>query len=193
MKPTWLFLVALALALPPLARAQDAATDERLNKLSGRLDDLQAAQDALRRQIAELTRENASLRDQLNKPTASYATAGDLQRLADAIKEVDRKRMDDAERIHNDLLKLAKELRAPPPAPSHKPAPPREDITAQQKPNGSENGYEYIVKKGDTLSSIVQAYRDNNIKVTVDQLLKANPRLKPEKMYVGQKLWVPAP
>lgn len=49
------------------------------------------------------------------------------------------------------------------------------------------------MKKGDTLSTIVQAYRDNNIKVTMDQILKANPGLKPERMRVGQKIFIPAP
>jgi len=37
------------------------------------------------------------------------------------------------------------------------------------------------VQKGDTLSTIVQAYRDKNIKVSKDQILKANPDLKHRK------------
>ena len=38
------------------------------------------------------------------------------------------------------------------------------------------------VEKGQTLSLIVQAYREKGIKVTMDQVLKANPGLKPEKI-----------
>jgi LysM repeat protein len=185
---SFLFLV-LALGMPPLLRAQDAATEERFAKLAGRIDDLQAGQEALRRQIEALSRENASLRDQLNRPSGNYATAEDLKRVAEAVKEVDRKRLEDAERIHNDLLRLGQKLTATPAAPpSHRPAPPPDD-----KPGPPEKGYEYVVKKGDTLSSIVQAYRENNIKITKEQVLKANPKLKPEKMYVGQKIWIPAP
>jgi len=39
----------------------------------------------------------------------------------------------------------------------------------------------------------VKAYKDNNINVTMDQVLKANPGLKPEKLRVGQKIIIPAP
>ncbi len=193
MKRISLLLVALALAWPAMTQAQDAATEERLNKLSGRIDDLQAAQESLRRQIEALSRENASLREQVNnRPTVNYATAEEVRRLAEAVKDVDRRRLEDAERVHNDLVKLATELKAPPPAPKHKPTPPREEATQPEKSNGSEKGYEYVIQKGDTLSSIIQAYREKGIKVTQDQVLKANPKLKPSKMYSGQKIWIPA-
>jgi LysM repeat protein len=54
-----------------------------------------------------------------------------------------------------------------------------------------EKGYEYTVQSGDTLSAIVQAYRDQGVKVTVDDVLKANPSLKPSSMRVGQKIFIP--
>jgi len=49
------------------------------------------------------------------------------------------------------------------------------------------------VAPGDTVSTISLAYREKGIKVTVDQILKANPDLVPEKMPVGRKIWIPAP
>jgi len=49
------------------------------------------------------------------------------------------------------------------------------------------------VARGDTLSTIVEAYREQNIKVTLDSILKANPGLKPERLQVGQKIIIPAP
>jgi len=36
-------------------------------------------------------------------------------------------------------------------------------------------GYEYIVKSGDTIAAIVAAYQQSGVKVTVNQVLKANP------------------
>jgi len=56
-----------------------------------------------------------------------------------------------------------------------------------------EKGFEHTVASGDTLSTIVQAYKKKGIKVTVDQILKVNPGLVPEKMKVGQKIFIPAP
>ena len=55
-----------------------------------------------------------------------------------------------------------------------------------------EKGIEYTVQQGDTLSAIAQACKDKKIKVTVDQIVKANPGLKPDKMRPGQKLFIPA-
>ena len=64
---------------------------------------------------------------------------------------------------------------------------------ADGKPAKPEKGFEHVVQSGDTLLGIVQAYREKNIKVTKDQILKANPGLVAEKMRVGQKIWIPAP
>ena len=35
--------------------------------------------------------------------------------------------------------------------------------------------FPYVIQSGDTLDAIVQAYKEKNIKVTVAQILKANP------------------
>lgn len=44
----------------------------------------------------------------------------------------------------------------------------------------------YTVKKGDTLTSIAEAY-----KTTVDAILKLNPRDDPNLIYIGEKLIIP--
>ena len=63
--------------------------------------------------MSELSRELESVREQSGKPNTSYARQEDLNRLAEAIKEVDRKRMDDAEKVHTELFKLRKLLETP--------------------------------------------------------------------------------
>jgi LysM repeat protein len=193
MKRISLLMTVLALCAGPNLRAQDAATEERLNKLSGQIDDLRAGQEALRKQVDGLMRELSSLREQVSKPTAAYASPDDLKRVADAVKEVDRKRLEDYDKIRTELLNLRKALLKDP---ATSPAPhksPSNETTEPVKPPPSEKGYEYEVKKGDTLSVIVQAYRKQNIKVTTDQIQKANPGLKPDELRVGQKIWIPAP
>ena len=194
MKRISLVLTALALCYGPNLRAQDAATEERLNKLAGQIDDLRAGQESLRKQIDSLMREVSNVRDQASKPTATYASPDDLKRVADAVKEVDRKRLEDYDKIRTELVNLRKQLLAPLP-PTHKPPPPAPDTsnTENDKSTKPEKGFQYEVQSGDTLSTIVQAYREKNIKVSTDQILKANPGLKPEKLRVGQKLWIPAP
>jgi LysM repeat protein len=193
MKRIFILLATLALCAAPAVRAQDAATQERLDKLAGRIEDLTAAQEALKKQISELNRELEGVREQSGKPNTSYARQEDLKPIWDAIKDVDRKRVDDAEKIHNELLKLRNGLEKSltPPAP-RTPSVPK-DKHASEKPAGDEKVYPYTIRSGDTLSAIVQAYKEQNIKVTASQILKANPGLKAERLIVGTKIFIPAP
>jgi LysM repeat protein len=193
MKRIGILALGLALCAGPALRAQDAATEERFNKLAGQIEDLRANQEAITKRIEALTREIEGLRSQLDKPSGNYASDEDVKRLAEAVKEIDRKRLEDYEKIRLELKNLGKSLAAPTPA-VHKTVPtPIADASIPEKSSGPEKGFEYQVKKGDNLGIIVQAYRDNNIKITKDQILKANPGLVPEKMRVGQKIFIPAP
>lgn len=197
MKRISFLLLVLTLCAAPALRAQDAATEERLNKLSGKIEDLIAAQELLKKQMAEFSREVASLREQAGKPNPGYASQEDLKRLADGVREVDRKRLEDYDRIHAEIVKLGGILQstsaaAKTPKPPSR-APKDSEPATPEKSAKPETGYEYVIQKGDTLSVIVQAYKDKNIKVTTDQIVKANPGLKPEKLRVGQKIFIPAP
>lgn len=193
MKRISFLLVILALCAPPAVRAQDAATQERLDKLSGRIEDLTAAQETLKKQISELTKELGDVREQSAKPSANYARPEDLNHLAEAIKEVDRKRMDDAEKIHTELLKLRKVLEMPVASPKNKPASVPKDTPVTPGPTTPSKGFEYVIKSGDTLDAVALAYREKNVKVTVAQILSANPGLKAERLIVGKKIFIPAP
>jgi LysM repeat protein len=107
--------------------------------------------------------------------------------------------MEDIEKVRKELLDLAKLLKSTPgPGPvvshqrSEKPPTPS-DNPGGEKPARDDKGYPYTIQSGDTLSLIVQAYRDKNIKVSVDSILKANPGLKAESLRPGKKIWIPAP
>jgi len=193
MKRISILLATLALCAPPAVRAQDAATQERLDKLAGRIDDLTAAQEAVRKQLSELSRELESVREQSGKPNISYASREDLNRLAEAIKAVDRKRMDDAETVRTELLKLRKALEVPLTSTKTRAVAPPKEKAAADKPPGDEKFFPYTIQSGDTLEAIVLAYKEKNIKVTVAQILAANPGLKADHLRVGQKIFIPAP
>jgi LysM repeat protein len=192
MKRFSFLLLAGMLAMPVITRAQDAATEERLNKLSAQMDVLIEAKDAQNKRIDELARQVRELQEQAGKPNASYATPEDLKRLADKLKEVDDKRVADNESVVKTIEKLGKNLGA---APIKRTVPTAVPNTGDSSPTSAipSEGFEYIVQSGDTLGAIVKAYRDKNIKVTIQQVLNANPGLKPESMKVGQKIFIPAP
>jgi LysM repeat protein len=189
MKKMSLLLVALCLLASLTARAQDAAIEERVNKLNGLVQDLLEDKVTQKKQLAELAREIQSLREQQARPNSSYATTDDLKRLAEKIQEIDKKREADNDRIVKAIEDLKKTFATAGTQPRKTSVTP----AASEKPATPEKGYEYIVRSGDTLSAIVQAYRDEGIKVTLDQVLKANPGLNPNRMLVGQKVFIPEP
>ena len=154
---------------------------------------MEASRDALKKRVDELAKELDSVREQSSKPITSYARQEDLNRLGEAVKEVDRKRLDDAEKIHTELLKLRDVLKAPPTSSKKPPVAAPKDNSVSTKPGPPENGFEYVIKSGDTLDAIAQAYKEQKIKVTVAQILTANPGLKAERLIVGKKIFIPAP
>jgi len=197
MKRFSIFLIGCLLLITPATRGQDAAAaaakaerdaaEERYKRLNSAVEDLLAAQTEQQKRIAALAKEVESLREQQSRPRASYASEEDLRRLAEKIQEIDKKRADDKELILKEIGKLGKTLSATP-------VKPLKPITADTTPSATPNkGFEYEIKSGDTLSVIVQAYGEKGIKVTVKQILKANPGLDEKKLQVGQKIFIPAP
>ena len=195
MKRVFLLWTVLALCWTPLLHGQDAATQERLDKLGGRIDDLIAGQEALTKRVDELRRELASVRELASKPQGNWATPEDLKRVAKGIEDVDRKRIADSELVQKQLEKIREALNKPLPplkqptstAPKDKTPPEKLD-----KPSRPQEGVEHVVKAGETLSSIVAACREQKIKVTQKQILEANPGLKPDLIIPGKKIFIPA-
>lgn len=187
------------LAAAPLLPAQDAATaaaaaskqeaEENYNTLKGHVDDLIAAQTDLQKKILALEKDVADLRAELNKSSPNYASADDLKALTQAVQELDKKREADKKLILEEMEKIGKSMSGTAPAHTNK---PRVDAGGSAT-GGDETGYYYTIKKDDSLSLIAQAFREQGLKVTTQQILDANPNLNPNKLVVGKKIFIPAP
>ena len=188
----FLILILVAALIPArLAMAQDAAVEERLNKLTGQIEDLLAAKAEQDKRMSALVKEMESLREQLGNPNGSYANADDVRKIAEAVKEVDRKRLEDNERIAHQIESIGKAAASGARRPSKHEATTETPVRPES--GGSpEKGYEYVIASGDTLSTIAQAYREKGVKITVDGILKANPGLKEKSLKVGQKVFIPS-
>jgi nucleoid-associated protein YgaU len=188
----WCLILIFSLAA---ARAQDDATQQQINKLNGQIQDLLDAQSVQAKRIDALEKEISDLRDKSGQPGATdTANADDLKKLADQIQEIDKKRQADKELILKEIEKLGKVSGSS--ASSHK-ATPTVSTSVVDNPastaTGPQKGYDYTIQRGDTVLAIAKAYRDQGIKVTTDQILKANPGLDPKNLIVGKKLFIPAP
>jgi len=192
MKRIFFVWVTLGLCSAPLMRAQDAATQQRLDELSGRIESLIAGQDALTKQINELRRELSAVHEMASKPTGNWASPEDLKRVANAIEAVDRKRIADSELVQKQLEKIRQTLDKPLPAPKRATVGSPKDNSVPDKAATTREGVEHVIKPGETLSAIVQACRDQKIKVTQKQILDANPGLKQDLLIPGKKIFIPA-
>jgi LysM repeat protein len=192
MKKTLLFLLIGVLSGMQNARTQDAAMEERLNKVSGQVADLIAAQEVQQHRIGEMAREIATLREQVAKPSGNFASQEEIRKLAEKIQEIDQKRVADNEKILKEIERLGR-------TGSGVRGESRKGKTGAETPGkgtatgGTENGLEHVIQSGDTLSTIALAYREKGIKVTAEQIQKANPNLKPTSLRVGQKIFIPVP
>jgi LysM repeat protein len=192
-----LWMLVFALSVPGL-HAQDAATQQQIDKLSGQLQDINDTEAAQGKQIEALEHDVADLRDKLNTPAVNnYASADDLQKLVGELKEIDRKRQEDRQLILDKIQDLAA-LSATPPPPAHHHAAPEpvdnsggNDTSTDTATTTQQNGYNYKVHAGDSLSAIIKAFKEKGVKVTLSQVLKANPGLNPNTLYVGNTIFIP--
>ncbi len=170
---------------------------------------VQQLSDALRRTEAE----NRSLREAISKATVGLTTRKELEQVLEQLREVDKKRVDDGKAIRDSLGHLGEQLdkigrlaAAPAPAspsvtddrrkPNRDPersssSPPRNEDNTTEPPS---EFYEHVVHERETLGMIIAAYnKEHNLKIRMNDVLKANPRLKdPKKIFVGMKLRIPA-
>ncbi len=204
-----LFLAGLfaLLSCPAIPAADDPAAkqeiDERLTRLTADVESLAGANASMQKRLSALADEIKSLRDEQARQANTSSVQEDLKRLAEKIVEVDRKRQSDKDLIVEKIEKLGAAMTQP----SAKPSVGKSRETSEshtdrtdrrEKGPVSEKGFEYVVQKGDNLSSIVNEYNAEFKKkgmktISSKMVLDANPNLKPEKMHVGQKIFIPMP
>jgi LysM repeat protein len=193
-----LFAAFLAVAVVTPGFAQDAATQQQIEKLSGQIQDLLDAQAQQGKRLDALEKEISDLRDKVNTPVAApdTASAAEVKKLAEQLQEVDQKRHDDVKMIAKQIEKLGKVVTG---APMKIKTSGGVSTTATTggndtpAPNVPKTGYYYVVKDGDTLSGIAKTYRESekHVKVSVSQILAANPGLDATKLYTGKKIFIP--
>jgi LysM repeat protein len=188
----WLFIFVFTASL---ARAQDAATQQQIDKLYGQMQDLIEAQAAQAKRIEALEKQVSDLGNKLNQPAASGgADADDLKKLAAQVQEIDKKRQADNDLILKQIEKLGKVSGG---STGHKSSPAVSTTiptdTSTPSAGGPQKGYDYTIAANDTVSAIAKAYRAQGVKVTSVQILAANPGLNPNSLVVGKKIFIPDP
>jgi hypothetical protein len=193
-----LLFILLAVGRPILTKAADPIsseyaaalqkdTEERYKRLVA---DVQTILDN-----QELTQKHQEeLRKRFEKFETEFRQSDDLEKRSSMelgrrmdyfekkLAEVDQKRIADNKLILTNLSQLAV---VPAPEPNSKPAD-REDGSGKA-------GGVYVVQKNDTLAGIVDYLRKHgHPTVTKDELRKANPKLLPDRLLIGEKIRLPS-
>lgn len=175
LRTTFSALALLGVLLPIPASGQphpgageDAEAERRkILKAADQVDRMDAAVEDMKARIASLEKILEEVKQQSNSLKESLASA-----TAQSKKE--------KEALLEEVSKMLAEMKG------------REKPTPAAKPADRE-GYEHTVAKGDTLSSIAQAYnKEYQLKLTAESLRKANQLPKDAPLKVGQKLFVPS-
>ncbi len=193
---------------------------ERVDSVSAKVEDLWIAQAAQQKRLAALLDEVSRSRMEADHGLSKLATRDEVQKLSEsvkqAIKELDERREADRKLILEEIRKLAKMPMAMPSATPQWGEPKNGakgdkgigSGSTDKGPGGEEprprvassEGYEYEVKKDETLSKILQAYnevfkKDGKNTVTLKQILdlEQNKHVKPNALRVGQKIFIPDP
>jgi len=109
------------------------------------------------------------------------------------VQEIDKKRQADRELILKEIENLGKVSGGSSTSRKPKPVP---DTTVAAGDNTAapavpQKGYEYTIAPGDTLLAIAKAYRAQGVKVTTAQIIAANPKLNPNALIAGKKIFIP--
>ena len=201
-----IFLVATTcLCLFHLSAAQDTSStaavtaareesEERFRQMAADLESLHAANVALTERLTALEEQVRQLREAQAKAPAP-ATQEDLKLLAQKLEEVDRKRAEDKQAISEEIKQSAANLEK---ALASNPPPAARVATAKHAPEPTDKNYLYVVREGDYLSGIVQAYnadfKSKGLKtITLKQVKELNPELDWNRLRVGQKILIPKP
>ena len=184
-KPLCLAFAALFLGGCMAMQEQRAAIQEQkedtlivqddLRRMRGRLEVLEQEVERLTRQVAEAGGEQSrAVQGQMQGVNSSLDDMQKRLRAMEATRETDRKEIIDT------LSRKITEVMNKQGARSTSSNKPRKPI--------SNEGYEHEVAPGETLSAIAKAYGANSA-----DIMDANGLSSPDKLRVGQKLFIPAP
>lgn len=195
MKRNWIKIIAVVFALnvyfqvcgqntdtAALIAAREEA-EERYKKMFSAIEELQAAQVLFKKRLDELEARLGEIQQELSRLTNNLATRAEIVALGEKLIALDKERQEDKKLIVEQLSKLGASLKNL----SSAPVPPSNTTPKVEK------GYEYVIQPGDTLSKIVKMYRDEGIKVSMQQIIDANPGLNPNSLKIGQKIFIPHP
>ncbi len=211
----------MAMILGGILSLQAEITPEDIRQLQTRFQQAEESEERLRARMQKMESTIAELRSQLGEVRSVAASAGkdsvtqeQLKKVLDQLRDLDRRRQEDNEKVLQQIKRLADLPTAPPPSfddpkpkgrkPSGEPSlgaggsakveskvEPKADVPKPTLPADYEF-YEHVVRENQSVSQIINEYNKGyGMKVRLKHVLEANPKLRPERLVTGQKVRIP--
>ena len=161
---------------PMQAREDMLIVQDKMQKLSGRIEGLELEVDRLRRDIDAAR----------SSPSPVQPLQARLDELDTRIRNVDAARERDKQEIVDKLSAKIAQIVGSSKSPGYSSASTKKQGAKKNASSGSQTGYEHEVQAGESLSAIASAYG-----VTMKTILDNNEIKDPNKLRVGQKLFIP--
>ena len=152
---------------------------------------IQKHQEEFRQRLDKLSDEIRTLKEEQGRASGNSVNREELRKYIDKLKEqLEEQREADKKLVLSNIKELAKVPVVPPVEPK--------SSARHSKEEASDEHYSYIVKKNDRLLDIVAACNDKfqkqgQSKITMEQVLEANPGLKANHLVTGKKIIIPIP
>jgi hypothetical protein len=174
------------------AEEQAKRLDADLRSILETQEAIQRRQEEFRQRLDRLDAELRALKEDQNRGSANFVTRDEFRKYVEKLKDLDEKREADKRLILSGIKDLGKAPAMSAAEPSAKTAQSHAAETSDELP------FVYTVKKNDRLRDIVAAYNEyfqkhGQSKLTVEQVLKANPGLNPDRLIAGKKIKIPIP
>lgn len=181
-------IVWVAAALMTLATGCVTMMDDKnLARQQADFDSMRADIDALKERLNGIQMEQQALArdiEALRKaPREDAAARAKLDQMEQQVRALNAAREGDRKQIVDDLSRKVATLVG-----SSSGGASGSGRSGGRSSGAAETGYEHVVKSGETLSAIAQAY-----KVSPSAVMRANNMKSSDKLRVGQKLFIPSP
>lgn len=195
----YIILIASTLAQLPGER-EDAENERRkILRAADLVDTIQVQQETLQTRITELETKLKSIADKSDALTSeNQKLRSDLATLKSALEKSEEARTKERDVLLKEVGSIISEKTKAIPSTGQDALlrVREEESTPKKKENHSpqenpEHGFYYTVQKGDTLAAISEAYKQNGVNVSIQDIRNANQLTKKDVIKTGQKLFIP--
>ncbi len=199
-----LILITPVGAQTPAGREDLESERRKVLRTADLVDSIQSAQEQLQTEIAELKTKSKTAQEQLDAvQSENQKLRTDLVTLKSAIEKSEEARLKERELLLKEIGTLFSEKTKSFPQSNgdallkvrdeefNAKKPTKEIAPSQELKEPKEKGFYHVVEKGHTLSGIAEAFKQQGVIVTINEIRKANGLSKTDVIHVGQKLFIP--